>query len=209
MVGLIDDERRHINAVASVGEPRAFFEQFKRPVLDDAYLAGTATGRALAEGRAIAVEDYTAWSGGHALSAETVRLGVRSFVVAPLLVAAMQVRVTVPIRLTAETECRLSAEAETAIFRIVQEALGNATKYAEATEIDVTLKQVDDRLVASVTDNGIGFDLSAPVTPSADGRRGGMGMRSMRERAAAAGLTLRLESSPGSGTCITVEAPVR
>jgi signal transduction histidine kinase len=126
------------------------------------------------------------------------------------LIGAMQVRLEVPIHVTVEVEpgCRVSPERETAIFRIVQEALGNAAKYAQATALQVTLAQTESQLRVTVADNGAGFDPAAPVTPSADGARGGMGLRSMRERAITTGMLLQVESEPGHGTRITVTAPL-
>jgi signal transduction histidine kinase len=58
-----------------------------------------------------------------------------------------------------------------------------------------------------VQDDGVGFDPHAPVTTSADGKRGGMVLRSMRARAEAAGLGLRIEGGPDAGTRVTVTAP--
>ena len=124
------------------------------------------------------------------------------------LAGAVQVRTDVPVTCTGELPHRLVPETETAIFRIVQEALANATKYAQATAILISLGEAEGRLAVVVEDDGVGFDPAAPVTPSADGRRGGMGMRSMRERAVAAGLAVRVESAPGQGTRVTVEAPL-
>ena len=123
------------------------------------------------------------------------------------LVAAARVRSDVTIEYTAETSLRLHVDVETAIFRIVQEALANAAKHARATRVTVTLAAVTPGLRVTVADDGVGFDPEAPVAASADGRQGGMGMRTMRERAAAAGITLRIESAPGAGAAITIEAP--
>jgi signal transduction histidine kinase len=124
------------------------------------------------------------------------------------LVAAMQVRSDVPVTFAGTATSRLSAAAETAIFRIVQESLSNASKYARATAVTVTLTEVAGCVRVEVRDDGVGFDPSASVTPSADGRRGGMGLPGMRARAAEAGLSLRVTSAPGAGTSITVEAPL-
>jgi signal transduction histidine kinase len=59
-----------------------------------------------------------------------------------------------------------------------------------------------------VEDDGIGFDPAAPVTPSADGKRGGMGLRSMRERASRLGGTLEVQAAPDEGTHICTRIPV-
>jgi signal transduction histidine kinase len=119
------------------------------------------------------------------------------------LAAAVQVRTEVPVTFTGKLQLeqvQLSVEAKTAIFRIVQEALANALKYAQATAIRVTVVEAAAQLTVAVEDDGVGFDPAAPVTPSADGQRGGMGLRTMRERAATAGLSVHLTSAPSAGT---------
>jgi signal transduction histidine kinase len=124
------------------------------------------------------------------------------------LVTAMQVRTEVPIRYQALSSARPEAGTGHAIFRIVQEALANATKYARASTIDVSMEERNGLLSVTVADDGGGFDPAAPPTPSGDGRRGGMGLRSMRERAVAAGLRLLIDSAPGAGCRVTIEAPL-
>jgi signal transduction histidine kinase len=124
------------------------------------------------------------------------------------LVGSIRGRTPIPIRYVPGDEPvpRLPEAQETAIFRIAQEALGNAIKHARASELTLSLEAGNGRLTVSVHDDGIGFDPSAPAM-SADAP-GGMGMRTMRERAAAAGLRFSVASAPGSGTTITVEAPL-
>jgi signal transduction histidine kinase len=123
------------------------------------------------------------------------------------LVASFRARTDMSVICAGAASVRLAQDAETAIFRIVQEALGNAVKHAEATEVCVTLADTPARLTVTVADNGKGFDPAMPVVPSEDGRRGGMGLRSMRERATAAGLVLDVASEPGAGTVVTLSAP--
>ncbi len=72
----------------------------------------------------------------------------------------------------------------------------------------MTLAETETQLSVAVADDGLGFDPQAPVTPSADGRSGGMGLRSMHERATAAGLGLCIESAPGAGARVTITAPL-
>jgi signal transduction histidine kinase len=125
----------------------------------------------------------------------------------PRLVSAIQARTDTPIRYTGECHARLGQETETALVRVVQEALANAIKYAQATVITVNLVEASERLVVTVEDDGIGFDPAASVTAATAGQGGGLGLRSMRERAAAAGLRLQVDSAPGAGTRITIAAP--
>ena len=72
----------------------------------------------------------------------------------------------------------------------------------------MTLVETETQLRVTVVDDGVGYDPQAAVTPAADGRSGGMGLPAMRARAAAEGLTLRIESAPGAGTRVTVTAPL-
>ena len=123
------------------------------------------------------------------------------------LTAAMQVRTDVPISFIARSTGRLSFEAENATFRIVQEALANAVKYAAATTITVTLEEEGGRLRTTVHDDGTGFDPAHQVSAAEPGR-GGMGLHNMRERAVTAGLTLKVHSTPGNGCTIIVDGPI-
>ncbi|MBE0612682.1 MAG: PAS domain S-box protein [Burkholderiales bacterium] len=106
----------------------------------------------------------------------------------------------------AETEPRLSAERETAIYRIAQEAMTNVAKHARATRIDIDFRCDGATLVMSIADDGVGFDAAAP------GRRSGQprwGMINLRERARAIGGRLDIDSAPGRGTKITIELRCR
>ncbi len=103
------------------------------------------------------------------------------------------------IELDVHGERRLDAGLEQEVFRIAQEALGNALKHSEANRMTVRLN-VDSRLVLSVTDDGTGFD---PAGPRA---RRHLGLVSMRERAQALGGELTIVSSAGEGTTVTLEA---
>ena len=97
---------------------------------------------------------------------------------------------------------RLPAEVETALFRVVQEALTNAIRHAKASHIDVVLERHDDRVVALVEDDGVGFDPEA----SQPGER--MGLVGMRERVDTLGGLLLVDSRPSSGTTIVAEVPL-
>jgi two-component system, NarL family, sensor histidine kinase DegS len=99
----------------------------------------------------------------------------------------------------------LSADQELVVFRIIQEALQNIHKHAEATRVDVDLQQRrGGPLIVNITDDGKGFNpkLARQRQPSSSG------LVSMRERAATVGGTLQIDSKPGSGTTITLTLPM-
>ena len=92
------------------------------------------------------------------------------------------------------------------VFSIVEEALSNARKHAEADVIEVHLWQEEDLFVARVSDDGIGFDLEA-VRQDYESR-GSLGMLNMEERAARIDGSLRVESTPGSGSAVILVVPL-
>jgi signal transduction histidine kinase len=107
--------------------------------------------------------------------------------------------------LTIDFEARLGAhrlppERETALYRVVQEALTNVVKHAGATRVGVVLTRRGDSVAAVVEDDGRGFD---PRTP----RDGSLGIVGMRERAALVGGSLTVESRPGAGTTVAAQVP--
>jgi signal transduction histidine kinase len=93
---------------------------------------------------------------------------------------------------------------KTCVYRIVQEALHNAEKHSGAANVMVSVRQYPDRLVAGVEDNGCGFTLDGQSRPL----NRGLGLLGMRERAAIAGGSLSIESSPGHGTRVTLHIPI-
>ena len=100
---------------------------------------------------------------------------------------------------------RLPAQLETAVFRIVQEALTNVLRHAGVREVTVRLWR-DGRnrtLGVQVHDTGAGFDV-----PQVLGARTSSGLAGMRERATLLGGQFTLESRPGAGTRLTVELPL-
>jgi nitrate/nitrite-specific signal transduction histidine kinase len=99
---------------------------------------------------------------------------------------------------------RLSSEAEVQLVRIIQEALANARKHAEATQAWVRLSSHEGYVQAVVEDNGRGFN---PAHVEATGRRP-IGLQSMRDRAASVGGGLQVDSAPGKGTRITAWLPI-
>jgi signal transduction histidine kinase len=103
------------------------------------------------------------------------------------------------IVLVPEGSGRPPPDVELALFRIVQEAVSNAIRHAEAATITITL-DLGDRPSVVVADDGIGFDTSARQI-----RERHLGITSMEERAEAIGATLKIDSAPGLGTTVTVE----
>ena len=104
-------------------------------------------------------------------------------------------------------QSRLPAAIETALYRIAQEALTNASKYAKASHIEIDLHSHDGSVRLSVRDNGVGFDpRSIPLngTPG----RAGLGIFGMRERATLLHGTLEIHSRPADGTEVVVELPL-
>jgi signal transduction histidine kinase/ligand-binding sensor domain-containing protein len=97
----------------------------------------------------------------------------------------------------------LSRGAALALFRIVQEALGNAAKHANATRITVALTRSADVVSLAVADDGAGFEPGRLATS------GGLGLIMMRERATQLNGTFDFESAPGRGTTIRVIIPFR
>ena len=94
---------------------------------------------------------------------------------------------------------------DVAVLRLVQGALANVRQHALATRVVVSLSYAPDELLVDVVDDGSGFDPAA--TPqSADA--GGFGLRAMRERLAALGGTLGVESAPGEGTAVAASVPL-
>jgi signal transduction histidine kinase len=97
---------------------------------------------------------------------------------------------------------RLSPEARLGIYRIVQEALHNSLRHADADEAVVRLEWGEDLLRVTIRDNGSGFDTEQEARPAS------LGLLSMRERAAAIGARLEIASRPGDGTVVILERPV-
>ena len=100
-------------------------------------------------------------------------------------------------------EGRLSKELETACFRIVQEALTNVARHAEAQTVSIHLRALSDETCISIKDDGVGFDAAAG-NGAAPFR---LGLRGMEERALALGGKLEIKSLPSSGTEIRAHFP--
>jgi len=102
-------------------------------------------------------------------------------------------------------EEKLPPQIETAFYRIVQEALNNISKHAEASQVEISLEQRDSTIYASIIDNGRGFDLDKVLHPESPGR--GFGIIGMQERVSLLGGKIDIQSSPGCGTRIHIKVP--
>ena len=103
---------------------------------------------------------------------------------------------------------RLDAELESTIYRIVQEALTNVSRHAQATQAVVNISESDGELRATVTDDGQGLPDAGRLGPRGDGLEGGFGMSGMRERAELVGGELELVPAPGRGTMVRLAVPL-
>jgi signal transduction histidine kinase len=100
---------------------------------------------------------------------------------------------------------RLPDEVAVNLFRVVQEALTNVARHAQATQVTVSLASGPDCTLLSIQDNGCGFEIAAEAEPPIEGGR--FGLLGMRERVALIGGDWTLKSKPGQGTGITVAWP--
>ena len=101
---------------------------------------------------------------------------------------------------------RLPADAELTLYRILQEALNNVEKHAHARHVAVCLRQQGGFVQLAINDDGIGFD--PDHHPARRKGKGGLGLLSMRERAACVSGTLNVKSALGKGTTIQAQIPV-
>ncbi len=100
-------------------------------------------------------------------------------------------------------ERRLPSETEVALFRVVQEAVSNIVKHAEAENVVISLESTESRLCIEVEDDGRGFDVQS--VGSEPGQVRGLGLLGMQERVELIGGRFTVESHPGNGTRIAIE----
>ncbi len=92
------------------------------------------------------------------------------------------------------------ADKDLFLYRLLQEAMNNAIKHANASKLEVVLGYTEDRLTIQVTDDGIGFDTTLMHT-------GGLGLTNMQKRVAILGGSMNIMSSKEKGTCLTIIVP--
>ena len=105
------------------------------------------------------------------------------------------------------TQVRLASEIETACFRIVQEALTNISRHAQAKRVDITLRRDGADLLLEVQDDGLGFDLAVMNQRAMAGDS--LGVLGMQERATLLGGHLDIGSTPGEGCTVQLRCPWR
>ncbi len=101
---------------------------------------------------------------------------------------------------------RLPPQIETALFRLIQEALTNIIRHAEASRVTLSISLRNGVIQGDVIDDGVGFDPSSIRISDQDEQ--GLGLLGMRERVEQFGGTLDVDSSPGSGTRIRIRLPI-
>ena len=112
---------------------------------------------------------------------------------------------SVTVQVSGFAKDRLNRKLENTAYRIVQESLTNCAKYAQATRIDISLACDGNLLLATIADNGQGFDV--PATMNATQGKS-FGLTSMRERALLLNGLLEIRSRPRSGTTIKLTVPL-
>jgi signal transduction histidine kinase len=114
---------------------------------------------------------------------------------------AVEARGGMAASLQVEGTERLSAEQRRELYQIAQEALNNALKHSRAQSVRVRLVFGETETLLEVSDDGAGFE------PGSAGRSGGLGLRGMSERVKRITGVLRVESTPGRGTTVSVRLP--
>lgn len=102
---------------------------------------------------------------------------------------------------------RLPPHHELAVYRVVQELIGNGLKHAQAHQISVRLEFSADRLSVEYADDGIGYDAPALDAPPSPDTRTGLGLTNLRSRVVVLRGILRHESAPGAGTRVWISFP--
>jgi two-component system CheB/CheR fusion protein len=123
----------------------------------------------------------------------------------PVFVREWSQHYSIPVEYRAPhlTAGQLGRDAEVVFYRVAQEALNNILKHAHATRVDLLIEARDGSVRMVIEDDGVGFE----VAEREETRDKGIGIIGMRERAALIGGSLQIESQPGQGTSVFLEAP--
>jgi signal transduction histidine kinase len=114
--------------------------------------------------------------------------------------ASVEGRSGIQARMLADSDISLSADKETEIYYIVEEALNNILKHANAKTVAIKMNNQGEAFYLEINDNGCGFDQD-------NLQRGGRGLGNIRERAKRINGELKIQSSPNQGTKITLLVP--
>jgi signal transduction histidine kinase len=115
-------------------------------------------------------------------------------------------RAGLSIRVHSTLKERFATPIETAVYRVVQEALTNITKHASAKNVKIRLRKVGTSLHCLIQDDGVGFDAPSALSSTT---RSGLGLVGMRERLNAVGGTLQINSEAGRGTEVQVKISLK
>jgi light-regulated signal transduction histidine kinase (bacteriophytochrome) len=131
-------------------------------------------------------------------------LGIQNAIQSLIESWAQKSNVKYELQMTLPSE-RMSAPIETALYRVLQEALTNVVRHAGASHVSVILGRRDQHVTLIVEDDGRGFNQTAEATARDAGR---LGLLGIRERLSLVGGSLEIESTPGKGTTLFARIPV-
>jgi two-component system sensor histidine kinase UhpB len=121
------------------------------------------------------------------------------------LAGNVSTRTGLSIRIDSLPRERYVPKIETAMYRVIQEALTNITKHARATSVEIRLTKEAKHLHCVVHDDGVGFDAPTVLSSTVSGS---LGLLGIRERLNAVGGTLQIDSVTGRGTKLLIKIPV-
>ena len=122
-----------------------------------------------------------------------------------ILAGAISRRTGLRVMVEATESTRLPAKIETALYRVIQEALKNSSKHAHACAVKIRLWREQDCVYCSIEDDGTGFDYN---TVSSGRTRQGLGLLGIQERLHVLGGACEIRSAPGQGTTLNVKIPL-
>src|SRR6476619_3090336 len=133
-------------------------------------------------------------------SLDTIGLEAALYALAQQHQQAGDIHIESDFELTREAGERPAELLETAVYRLVQEALNNVSKHSRAHRAELKVREFPGHIQIEVSDDGVGFELNLV--------REGFGLVGMRERVMLLGGTLKIDSTPGSGTAVRAEIPL-
>lgn len=131
------------------------------------------------------------------LSGDSLPVGIKQ------LVQELEQKSCIDFKVHMDQFTRLSETTEEHVFRIVQEALSNTLRHAEATEVLIEVKVHSKKLFIHIADNGKGFE------PSSQQKMASYGLKTMKERSEEIGGTFAIRSKEGEGTHIDIRIPLQ